>query len=65
MEFGHRVYKNYDPQARVIKKHVDEVLEATGDNPLLDDIAVELEKQALDDEFATSSSIRTSTSTRG
>ena len=53
MGFGHRVYKNYDPRARIIKKHVDEVLEATGDNPLLD-IAVELEKQALDDDFFTS-----------
>jgi citrate synthase len=53
MGFGHRVYKNYDPRARIIKKNVDEVLEATGKNPLLD-IAVELEKQALDDEFFTS-----------
>ena len=53
MGFGHRVYKNYDPRARIIKKHVDEVLEATGDNPLLD-IATELEKQALDDEYFTS-----------
>jgi citrate synthase len=53
MGFGHRVYKNYDPRARIIKSHVDEVLEATGDNPLLD-IAVELEKQALDDEYFTS-----------
>ena len=53
MGFGHRVYKNYDPRARIIKKNVDEVLEATGDNPLLD-IAVELEKRALDDEFFTS-----------
>ncbi len=53
MGFGHRVYKNYDPRARIIKEHVDEVLEATGDNPLLD-IAVELEKRALDDEFFTS-----------
>jgi citrate synthase len=53
MGFGHRVYKNYDPRARIIKKHVDEVLEATGDNPLLD-IAVELEKRALDDDFFTS-----------
>jgi citrate synthase len=52
MGFGHRVYKNYDPRARIIKKHVDEVLEITGDNPLLD-IAVELEKRALDDEFFT------------
>ena len=52
MGFGHRVYKNYDPRARIIKKHVDEVLEATGDNPLLD-IAVELEKRALDDEYFT------------
>ncbi len=53
MGFGHRVYKNYDPRAQIIKKHVDEVLEITGDNPLLD-IATELEKQALDDEFFTS-----------
>src|SRR5919106_3855680 len=52
MGFGHRVYKNYDPRARIIKKNVDEVLEATGDNPLLD-IAMELEKRALDDEFFT------------
>ena len=53
MGFGHRVYKNYDPRARIIKKHVDEVLEATGANPLLE-VAVELEKHALDDEFFTS-----------
>jgi citrate synthase len=53
MGFGHRVYKNYDPRARIIKSHVDEVLEATGDNLLLD-IATELEKQALDDEYFTS-----------
>src|SRR5918994_2800375 len=50
MGFGHRVYKNYDPRARIIKSHVDEVLEATGDNPKLD-IAVELEKRALDDDY--------------
>ncbi len=55
MGFGHRVYKNYDPRARIIKKHVDEVLEVTGsaENPLLD-IAVELEKRALDDDYFTS-----------
>src|SRR5215210_2166580 len=53
MGFGHRVYKNYDPRARIIKKHVDEVLEITGENPLLD-IATELEKRALDDEYFTS-----------
>ena len=54
MGFGHRVYKNYDPRARIIKKHVEEVLEATGtDNPLLE-IATELEKRALDDDFFTS-----------
>ncbi|MDQ4047916.1 MAG: citrate synthase [Actinomycetota bacterium] len=53
MGFGHRVYKNYDPRARIIKKHVDEVLEIVGmDNPKLD-IAVELEKRALDDEYFT------------
>jgi citrate synthase len=55
MGFGHRVYKNYDPRARIIKKHVDEVLEATGglDNPKLA-IANELEKRALDDDYFTS-----------
>jgi citrate synthase len=53
MGFGHRVYKNYDPRARIIKRHVDEVLEVTGDNPLLD-IATELEKRALDDDYFTS-----------
>ena len=53
MGFGHRVYKNYDPRARIIKKHVDEVFEVTGDNPLLE-IARELEKRALDDEYFTS-----------
>jgi citrate synthase len=52
MGFGHRVYKNYDPRARIIKDHVDEVFEVTGRNPKLD-IAVELEKRALDDEFFT------------
>jgi citrate synthase len=52
MGFGHRVYKNYDPRARIIKKHVEEVLEATGDNPLLD-VATELEKRALDDDYFT------------
>ena len=50
MGFGHRVYKNFDPRARIIKKHVDEVFEVTGKNPKLD-IAVELEKRALDDEY--------------
>jgi citrate synthase len=54
MGFGHRVYKNYDPRARIIRKHVDEVLDATGglDNPKLE-IATELEKRALDDEYFT------------
>jgi len=53
MGFGHRVYKNYDPRARIIKKHVDEVFEVTGKNPKLD-LAVELEKRALDDDYFTS-----------
>ena len=52
MGFGHRVYKNYDPRARIIKQHVDEVFEVTGKNPKLD-IAVELEKRALDDDYFT------------
>ena len=50
MGFGHRVYKNYDPRARVIKKLADQVFEVTGRNPLLD-IALELEKIALNDEY--------------
>src|SRR6188508_2230838 len=49
MGFGHRVYKNYDPRARIIQQHMDDVLEMTGDNPLLE-IATELEKRALDDD---------------
>src|SRR4051794_14942548 len=53
MGFGHRVYKNYDPRARIIKDHVDEVFEVTGKNPKLD-LAVELEKRAMDDEYFTS-----------
>ena len=53
MGFGHRVYKNYDPRARVIKKNVDEVLEVTGKSPKLE-IAVELEKRALEDDYFTS-----------
>ena len=53
MGFGHRVYKNYDPRARIIQQHMDEVFEATEYNPLVE-IARELEKQALDDEFFTS-----------
>jgi citrate synthase len=53
MGFGHRVYKNYDPRAKIIQYHIDEVLEATGkQNPLLD-VARELEKRALDDEYFT------------
>ncbi len=52
MGFGHRVYKNYDPRAKMIKKHVEEVFEVTGRNPKLD-IAAELEKRALDDDYFT------------
>ncbi len=50
MGFGHRVYKNYDPRATIIKKACDDVFEVTGVNPLLK-IAVELEKIALEDEY--------------
>ncbi len=50
MGFGHRVYKNYDPRAKVIKKLADEVFEITGRNPRLD-IALELERIALEDEY--------------
>jgi citrate synthase len=53
MGFGHRVYKNYDPRARIIQQHMDEVFNATEYNPLVE-IARELEKRALDDEYFTS-----------
>jgi citrate synthase len=48
--FGHRVYKNYDPRAKIIKKTADEVFAVTGKNPLLD-IALKLEETALSDEY--------------
>src|SRR5205807_7146281 len=51
--FGHRVYKNYDPRARIINRTADEVFEVTGKNPLLD-IALKLEERALSDEYFTS-----------
>ncbi len=50
MGFGHRVYKNFDPRATIIKKACDDVFEVTGVNPLLS-IAKELEKTALEDEY--------------
>jgi citrate synthase len=50
MGFGHRVYKNYDPRAKIIKKAADDVFAVTGVNPLLE-IALELEKIALEDEY--------------
>lgn len=50
MGFGHRVYKNYDPRAKIIKKTAEEVFQVTGKNPLID-IAVELERIALEDEY--------------
>ena len=50
MGFGHRVYKNYDPRARIIKKAAEDVFEVTGRNPLLD-LALELEQIALEDEY--------------
>jgi citrate synthase len=50
MGFGHRVYKNYDPRAKIIKKACDDVFEVTGKNPLLH-IATELEKIALEDDY--------------
>jgi citrate synthase len=53
MGFGHRVYKNYDPRARIIKKYLDDVFEVRGKSPLLE-VATELEKRALDDEYFTS-----------
>ena len=50
MGFGHRVYKNYDPRARIVKQTADAVFAVTGRNPLLD-VAVELERIALSDEY--------------
>ena len=50
MGFGHRVYKNYDPRAKIIKETAEAVFEVTGKNPLLD-IALELEKIALEDDY--------------
>jgi citrate synthase len=50
MGFGHRVYKNYDPRATIIKRTADEVFEVTGHNPLLD-IALKLEEAALKDDY--------------
>ena len=50
MGFGHRVYKSYDPRAKIIKRTADEVFEVTGKNPLLD-IAIELERIALQDDY--------------
>jgi citrate synthase len=50
MGFGHRVYKNYDPRAKIIKRVANEVFEVTGRNPLLD-IALELERIALEDDY--------------
>lgn len=50
MGFGHRVYKNYDPRAKIIKRVADEVFSVTGTNPLID-IALELERIALEDDY--------------
>src|SRR5436305_7378703 len=50
MGFGHRVYKNYDPRAKLIKQVADEVFDVTGKNPLID-IALELERIALQDDY--------------
>ena len=50
MGFGHRVYKNFDPRAKIIKRMAEEVFEVTGRNPLLD-IALELERIALQDDY--------------
>jgi citrate synthase len=52
MGFGHRVYKNYDPRARIIQQYIEPVFEATEYSPLVE-IARELEKRALDDEYFT------------
>ena len=52
MGFGHRVYKNYDPRARIIQQYIEPVFEATEYNPLVE-IAQELEKRALEDDYFT------------
>ncbi|MGJ6981634.1 citrate synthase [Aestuariimicrobium soli] len=51
MGFGHRVYKNYDPRAKIIKGHADEILKASGKSNALLDMAMELEETALNDEY--------------
>src|ERR1700761_7953349 len=53
MGFGHRVYKNFDPRAKIIRKYLDDVFEVRGKSPLLD-VATELEKRALEDDYFTS-----------
>ena len=50
MGFGHRIYKSYDPRAKIIKRIADEVFEVTGKNPLID-VAIELERIALQDDY--------------
>src|SRR3989449_8975210 len=50
MGFGHRIYKNYDPRAKLIKRVAEEVFDVTGKNPLID-IPVELERIALQDDY--------------
>jgi citrate synthase len=50
MGFGHRVYKNFDPRAKIIKQIAEQVFDVTGKNPLID-IAVELERIALQEEY--------------
>ncbi|AXH97635.1 citrate synthase [Ornithinimicrobium avium] len=50
MGFGHRVYKNYDPRAAIVKRTAHDLLEKAGDNPLLD-LAMELEQTALEDDY--------------
>ncbi|MFV0452697.1 MAG: citrate synthase [Propioniciclava sp.] len=51
MGFGHRIYKNYDPRAAIIKKHADAILKARGGSDQLLDIALELEEAALNDSY--------------
>jgi citrate synthase len=51
MGFGHRVYKNYDPRAAIVKQSADEVLEALGKRDQLLDLAIELEQAALADDY--------------
>src|SRR5205809_6193180 len=56
-DLGHRIYKNYDPRAKIIKRIAEEVFDVTGKNPLID-IALELERIALQEEYFVTRKLR-------